>query len=137
METPLAIYRIVHIKLLTHTKTHTHIYIYKSVCVFLCVCVCVCTRMGVTKATNYEPLICVLYTTYLLLSLTLTNIPNFLPTPLHQIRLHDHLLKVVKLNDSYSASEGGGLDFQTMKRQKFMCSTSMHCANISTYTVKQ
>jgi len=44
METPLAIYRIVHIKLLTHTKTHTHIYIYKSVCVFLCVCVCVYTN---------------------------------------------------------------------------------------------
>ena len=55
---PHCAYKTVH----THTHTHTHIFIY--------ICMYIYIWMGLDKATNYETLYYVLYTNYLLPSLS-------------------------------------------------------------------
>ena len=72
---------------------------------------------------------------YYPLSLTYPN--YFLPRPIHQIPQHEHLLNVLKMNDSYSVLEGGGLDLQIIHGRKFMCSICMYSGNTSTYAVNQ
>ena len=111
MEKPLVIYRIVPIKPYTHTHTpththkhtHTHTHMYTN---------------GFNESNKLRSImLCPLHHLSITLSLTYPN--NFSAYNLHQIRQQDHILKVLKLNDSYSASDGGWLDFLTKQRQKF------------------
>ena len=105
----------------THTHTHTHTHIFTQECVY---------ENNKLRRILLWPL------HHLSINLSPKYANNFLPTPLNKIRQNDYLLKVLKVKDSYSASEGGGLDFQTMPRPKFMCPVYMQCGNISTYALK-
>ena len=98
------------------THTHTHIYVYIYIHTH--------TQEWVYENNKLRRiLLCPLH--HLSINLSPKYANNFLPTPLHKIRQHDYLLKVLKVKDSYSASEGGGVDFQTMQHQKCMCPVYM------------
>ena len=133
MKTSLTKYRIVYITpyTQTHRHTHTHTHTHTHIYIYIYIHTNVFNESKKIRSTILRP------SNQLYITLSLTYPNHFLSTPPHQIGQHDHLLKVLKLNDSYSASEGGVLYFQTKQSQKIMCSISMHCGNISTYAVKQ
>ena len=70
------------------------------------------------------------------LSITLspTNPNHFCLRPVQQIRQQDQLLKLLALNDSYFASEDGGLYFQTIQNRK-LCVT--HPCNKEIFSLRK
>lgn len=99
----------------TQTLTHTHTYFYIN---------------RVNEGNNFRSLAsCPPHHLSIILSPTHPN--NFLPTPCSTNRTtQDHLLKLLALNDSYFASQGGGLDFQTLQHMKIRCPISVLQGNI-------
>ena len=113
-ERPVDIYRNVTIKITlihTHKHTHTHRHMY--------------ILLGLRKKKNYVTLLYILVTSSLLPSLSYNQI-IFCLHPDHQIPQYGHLLKSLTLKGWYSASQDGGMNFQTKHYKYFLYSITFH-----------
>jgi hypothetical protein len=92
-----------------HTHTHTYLYI----------------LLGLRKKKNYVTLRYILVTSSLLPSLSYNQIIFCLHLD-HQIPQYGHLLKSLTLEGWYSASQDGGMNFQTKHYKYFLYSITFH-----------